>query len=257
MTSLRDRIQNGTTVVGTWLTLPVPALGELVAAAGFDFVTVDLEHSALSLSEAGALIQSIDLGRAAPLVRLSSCDAVQIKRVMDAGAHGIIVPMVNDRATVEAAHAAMHYPPRGRRGVGLSRAQGWGERFDTYRAWLDQHAVLIAQIEHRDALDDLDGILGNGLLDGILVGPYDLSASFGLPGQLDHPAVAAARARIRSAAAAHGVAAGIHVVEPDPALLCRRRDEGFRLLAYSVDFRMVAVAAREGLAALDRGAVHG
>ncbi len=243
---LRARLRGGGAVLGTWLTLPVPAVGELMAAAGFDFVTVDLEHSALSIAEAAALIQAVSLGGAAPLVRLSGHDPVQIKRVMDAGAHGIIVPMVNRLAELEAVHAAMHYPPRGRRGVGLARAQGWGERFDAYRAWLEEDAVLIAQIEHEAALAELDAICAFPGLDGVLVGPYDLSASMGLAGQLDHPAVAAARARIRASADAHGVAAGIHVVEPDPVLLQTRRDEGFRLVAYSVDFRMLAVAARAG-----------
>lgn len=248
--SLRDRLRAGDAVLGTWLTLADPAVAEIMARAGFHFLTVDLEHSPLSLAQAAELIRTAELAGAAPLVRLSSLDAVQVKRVMDAGAHGVIVPMVKSAADVAAAHAALHYPPIGTRGVGLGRAQGYGEGFDAYRAWLAEHAVLVAQLEHVDALDHLDAILGHPGLDAILIGPYDLSASMGLPGQLEHPRVTAALDRIVAACTVHGVPAGIHQVEPDPAALRRVLDQGYRFVAYGVDFRMLAAAARAGVQVL-------
>lgn len=248
--SLRQRLRAGEAVVGTWLTLDSPAVAEIMARAGFAFVTVDLEHSPLTLAQAADLIRTAELAGSAPLVRLSAGDPVQVKRVMDAGAHGIIAPMITRREQVEALHAAMHYPPLGSRGVGLARAQGYGEGFDRYRTWLAEHAVLVAQLEHVDALKQLDAILSSRVLDACLVGPYDLSASMGLAGQLDHPDVLAALDRIRAAAERHGVPAGTHLVQPDPPQLRRLLDQGYRFLAYSVDFRMLAVAARQGLQVL-------
>lgn len=247
---LRAALASGSPVVGSWLTMPEPAIAEILARAGYAFLTVDLEHSALDLSQAAALIRTAQLAGSTPLVRLSSNDPVQIKRVMDAGAHGIIVPMVKSGADVAAAHAAMHYPPTGVRGVGLSRAQGYGQDFHAYRSWLEQEAVLVAQVEHIDALDHLDDILGHPGLHATMLGPYDLSASMGLPGRFDHPDVVDAIRRVREAADRHGIPAGTHVVEPDPAQLRLALDQGHRMVAYSVDFRMLAVAARAGLAAL-------
>lgn len=252
----RASLAAGQLQVGTWLTLSDPAICEIMAAAGFDFLTVDLEHSALSIDQAAALIRTAELAGSLPLVRLSANDPVQIKRLMDAGAHGIIVPMVTSVAELTDAHAAMHYPPAGTRGVGLARAQAYGQGFHSYRSWLAEHAVLIAQLEHQDVLDRLDQILAFPGLDAYLVGPYDLSASMGLAGQLEHPRFLAAMDRIKDAAARHGVPAGIHIVEPDPAALAERVDQGYTLIAYSVDFRMLAVAAQHGLDRL-RGAQVG
>lgn len=249
-TGLRARLRAGEAVVGSWLTLADPTVAELMARAGYAFLVVDLEHSPRSLDQAAELIRTAELAGATPLVRLSGQDPVQVKRVMDAGAHGIIVPMCNSREQLAAMHAAMHYPPVGSRGVGLARAQGWGEGFHAYRAWLDEEALLVAQIEHAAALPQLDALLSFPGLDAVLVGPYDLSASLSHPGQLDHPAVAEALATIEAACARHGVPAGIHQVEPDPVALRLRMQQGYRFLAYSVDFRMLAVAAREGLRGL-------
>ncbi len=254
---LKERLRAGKTVVGSWLSLANPAIAEIMCEAGFEWIAIDLEHSTTSLSQAEALIRVIDGHGRAPLVRLSTSQpeaaSVQIKRVMDAGAHGIILPMVCDRETLESAWRAMHYPPGGTRGVGLSRAQGYGARFESYRAWLEDSAVLVAQIEHRDALDHLDEIFGFDGLDATLVGPYDLSASLGHPGSFDHPRVTGALKEIQAAANEHGVPAGIHVVEPDPELLRARIAEGYRFVAYSVDFRMVDVACRAALSRLELG----
>lgn len=241
---LKDRIRGGARSVGSWLTIPAPAVAEIMAAAGFDWLVVDLEHSALSLSQAADLIRVIDRCGSAPLVRLSALDPTQIKRVMDAGAHGIIVPMVCEAEQVRAAERAMHYPPRGQRGVGLARAQGYGVDFDAYRSWLDAEALLIAQIEHVDALPNLDAIFASPALDAFLIGPYDLSASMGVAGQLDDPEVDAALTQILDAGRRAGLAAGIHVVEPNPDRLQARLTSGFTFVAYSVDFRMLDHAAR-------------
>ena len=219
---------------------------------GFDFVVVDLEHSVTTISEAGELIRIIDLCGAAPLVRLTSNDPNQIKRVMDAGAHGVIVPMMNSAEEARRAVAAVNYPMRGNRGVGLGRAQGYGTRFREYCEWLESSSVVIAQIEHIDAVNALESILAVEGIDGYIIGPYDLSASMGLAGQFDHPDVKAAVERVRTVGAQMNKTGGVHIVEPDPEQLRARIAEGFRFIAYSVDFRMLDVACRQGLAVVKR-----
>jgi 2-keto-3-deoxy-L-rhamnonate aldolase RhmA len=249
--AVRRSLAAGELTVGTWGSLGSVAAAELLCDAGFDWVVVDREHSALSYPQTEALIRAIDGRGKAALVRLSSHDPVEIKRVMDAGAHGLIAPMVNTRAQADALWAAMQYPPLGRRGVGLSRAQRYGPGFEAYRQWLPDGAALIVQIEHRDALEHLDDILSAPHVHGCLLGPYDLSASMGAPGDLEDARVVAALAAVREAAERNGVPPGLHVVEPDGAELRRRVDEGWRFIAFGVDFRMIDYAAREGLRALD------
>jgi len=234
--------------IGSWITLAHPAIAEIMARAGFDWLAVDLEHSVITIREAEELIRVIALHGVPPLVRLTSNDADQIKRVMDAGAHGVVVPMVNSRADAERAVASVYYPPRGRRGVGLARAQGYGTAFVDYRAWLDMQAVVIVQVEHIDAVENLEAILDTPGVDGYIIGPYDLSASMGIPGHFDDPRLAQAIERVRTTGLAKAKPGGLHVVEPAPEQLREHIAQGFRFLAYSLDTRMLDTACRAGLA---------
>ena len=227
------------------------AIAEIMASAGYDWIVVDLEHSVISLREAEEMIRIIRLSGVDPLVRLSSNDPVQIKRVMDAGAEGIIVPMVKTQAEIVAAVDAVRYPPHGSRGVGLARAQGYGSRFEEYRAWVANESVVIAQIEHIDGVKNLDAILRTPGVAGFIVGPYDLSGSLGIPGEFSHPAMLEALAEIRRIAALHpDLAAGYHVVPPKPELVAARIDEGYRFIAYSTDMIFIGETCRAGLQAI-------
>jgi 2-dehydro-3-deoxyglucarate aldolase len=251
--SLKQKLAAGELTIGSWITLAHPGIAEIMARAGFDWLTVDLEHSVITVREAEELIRVIGLCGVAPLVRLTSNDADQIKRVMDAGAHGVIVPLVNSRADAERAVRAMYYPPRGERGTGLARAQGYGARFAEYRAWLEAEGVLIVMVEHIEAVNNLEAILATPGVDGYIIGPYDLSASLGRPGDFADPAHAQAIERIRAVGTRLGRPGGVHVVEPDPAQLRRYAAQGFRFLAYSLDMRMLDVGSRSGLAACRAG----
>ncbi len=248
--SLKKYLAAGGTALGSWITLANPGLAEIMARAGFAWLAVDLEHSVITIREAEELIRVIGLAGVAPLVRLSWNDHIQIKRVMDAGAHGVIVPMVNSAAEAAAAVAAVYYPPRGTRGVGLGRASGYGSGFAAYTNWLADNAVVIVQVEHIRAVENLEAILDTPGVDGFIVGPYDLSGSLGRPGEFEHPDFLAAMDRIREVAAAKSALAGIHVIEPDPADLRRRLDQGYRFVAYSLDIRMLDTACRAGVAVL-------
>ena len=252
--SLKSKLKNNELTVGTWLSLAHPGIAEIIVKAGFEWVTIDMEHSVITVREAEEMIRIIDLGGSVPLVRLSSNDSVQIKRMMDAGARGLIIPMVNSIDDVEKAVAAVHYPGKGTRGVGLARAQGYGAGFHENLNWLKNEAVIIVQIEDINAVENIEAILSCKDVDGYIIGPYDLSATMGLHGQFDHPDVVAALRKIREAGAALKKPGGLHIVEPNPNELKSRINEGFKFLAYSADIRMLDVSCREGLKIRDHTA---
>ena len=233
--------------MGSWITLGHPAIAEILARAGFDWLVVDMEHSTMSIEQAGELIRVIDLCDSAPLVRLTSNNPDQIKRVMDAGAHGIVVPMVNSPSEASHAVAATRYAPLGDRGVGLARAQQYGPGFQSYLEWQTSGPVVIVQIEHRDALECLEEILSVSGVDGFIIGPYDLSCSMGIPGQFERPEFRAAMQSILETGQRMGCPAGLHIVEPDQARLQQAITDGYRFIAYSVDIRMLDSAARTGM----------
>jgi 2-keto-3-deoxy-L-rhamnonate aldolase RhmA len=245
---LRDKISSGKLTMGSWITLGHPAIAEIVARAGFDWLVVDLEHSVISIDMAGDLIRTIDLCGVAPLVRLTSNDPNQIKRVMDAGAHGIVVPMVNSPAEAARAVSATHYAPKGTRGVGLARAQGYGVNFQDYLKWQNDGPVVIVQIEHMDAVAHLEEILNVPGVDGFMIGPYDLSCSMGIPGQFENAEFITTMNRIRETGKRLGCPAGLHIVEPDLQRLEQTIREGYTFIAYSVDIRMLDVSVREAIA---------
>lgn len=244
---LKNSLKANRLTIGSWITIGHTSIAEILARAGFDWLVVDLEHTTISIEQAGELIRVIDLCGVAPLVRLTSNNPNQIKRVMDAGAHGIVVPMVNSAEEARHAVAATRYAPQGNRGVGLARAQGYGSEFNDYLQWQAKGPVVIVQIEHRDALDQLEAILSVPGVDGFIIGPYDLSCSMEMPGEFEHPEFKAAMGRILSTGLRLGCPAGLHIVEPDQTRLQQTIKEGYRFIAYSVDMRMLDVAARAGL----------
>jgi len=246
--TLKTKLLNKETTLGSWITLGHPAIAEIMAKAGFDWLVVDLEHSVISIDVAGDLIRTIDLCGVAPLVRLTSNDPNQIKRVMDAGAHGIVVPMVNTPAEAARAVAATRYAPKGTRGVGLARAQGYGVDFQDYLNWQSDGPVVIVQIEHKDAVDRLEEILAVPGVDGFIIGPYDLSCSMGIPGQFEQPEFIGAMTHIRETGKRLGCPAGLHIVEPDLRRLEQTIREGYTFIAYSVDIRMLDASVRQGIA---------
>ncbi len=251
MTSLKHKLQNKELTVGSWITLAHPDIAEIMARAGFDWLAIDLEHSVITISEAGELIRIIDLCGVVPLVRLSANDPVQIKRVMDAGAHGVIVPMVNSTGDAENAVRSIRYPNKGNRGIGLARAQGYGAAFKQYLEWVNRETVVIAQVEHIEAVNNLESILSVEGIDGYIVGPYDLSGSLGIPGRFDDAKMQEAMEKIRVLGSASNKATGIHVVEPDTDQLRKAVENGHSFIAYSVDIRMLDCMCRKGLKAVN------
>lgn len=241
---LKAKLARSELTIGSWITLGHPAIAEIMASAGFDWLVLDMEHSVLELNEAQMIIQVLDGQRCPAIVRLTSNHPDQIKRVMDAGATGIMVPMIKSAADARAAVESVYYPPEGKRGVGLARAQGYGARFHEYRQWLKNNAIIIVMIEHIDAVQQIDAILSVAGIDAYIIGPYDLSGSMGRPGELDHPHVQDAIRQILEAGQRLRKPGGIHVIEPDPSALQQRIKAGFNFLGYSLDIRILDTLCR-------------
>lgn len=245
---LKNKLLQKKTAVGSWVTLNHPAIVEIMCRAGFEWVTIDLEHSVIDLGACENLIRTARLSDVPALVRLTSNDTQQIKRVMDAGASGVIVPMVKTTEDVQAIVDAVYYPPQGKRGVGLARAQGYGANFKEYKESLERHEpIIIVQIEHIDAVKNIDAILSHELVDGFMIGPYDLSGSLGVPGELDHPRVREAIVSTIEAGKKLQKASGIHLIEPSVEELGRKIHDGFNFVAYSLDIRILDQQCRTAI----------
>jgi 2-dehydro-3-deoxyglucarate aldolase len=250
MKLLKQRLQNKELTIGSWITIGNTTIAEILANAGFDWLVVDLEHTTISLDQAGELIRTISLSGVPSLVRLTNNDANQIKRVMDAGAEGIIVPMVNNEGDAIKAVAATRYPPLGVRGVGLARAQRYGAAFKEYLSWQEDKGsgpVVVVQIEHIDAVENLEKILNVDGVDAFIIGPYDLSCSMGIPGEFNNPKFKEIMNVIIKVGNKLNAISGLHVVEPDIDKLNDAINTGYKFIAYSVDIRMLDVAARSGV----------
>jgi len=246
-TTLKKNLLNNKATLGCWLTLAHPSIAEIMSNAGFDWIVIDLEHSVITIKEAEELIRIIELNGITPLVRLTSNNEQQIKRVMDAGAYGIIVPMIKTIDDVRLAINSIKYPPKGVRGVGLARAHKYGSEFNEYLKWQDDSSIIIIQIEHIDAVNNLEALFSIKEVDGYIIGPYDLSASMGIPGQFENKDYLSAIRKIKDTAAKYNMCGGIHIVEPDINQLSLRLDEGYRFIAYSLDTRMIDVACRKAV----------
>jgi 2-keto-3-deoxy-L-rhamnonate aldolase RhmA len=243
MPSLKQKLREGRPTIGSWLSLSGLDSCEIMAKSGFEWLVVDMEHTAISSGRMVDLIRVIDLCGIAPLVRVAANDPTLIKHAMDAGARGVIVPMVCSAEEASRAVAATYYPPRGTRGVGLFRAQEYGRGFEDYRTRAEQETVVIVQIEHKDAVECLDDILSVEGVDGFMIGPYDLSGSLGAPGDFAAPAFQACMAKIASGLKRTKAAGGVHIVHPDRDQLNARIVEGYRFLVYGVDEIFLGQAA--------------
>ena len=233
------------TSYGTWLTIYSEAIAEILSRAGYDWITIDLEHTAISLTQAEKLIRVIDLCGVKPIVRVSSNNSAEIKKILDFGAKGIIIPMINNVEDAKKAISACFYPPLGSRGMGLYRAQGYGDK-DKKEKYLNHDAEQIElyfNIESREAVENIESIFDSDIT-GYFLGPYDLSASIGSPGKFDTLEFIDLEKKIMRAAEKYNIKRGIHVVEPSKKDLIEKQSLGYDMIAFSVDIRMLDYVAR-------------
>lgn len=241
--SIRARLRAGQSSIGSWIQIPHASIAEIMGAAGYDWVALDLEHGSIAVHQLPDLCRALELGGTLPLARVAQGAAKDCKQALDAGCGGIIVPMVESADELRRVRDACRWPPAGTRGVAFARANLFGERFDAYVKEA-QSPLLVAMIENRKAVEQLAEIVKVEGLDAILVGPYDLSASLGRTAQFTHPEFEATMTRILDVARAAGMPCGVHVVMPSPEELERREAAGFRFIAYGIDSVILRQGAR-------------
>ena len=250
MTTYRELIAAGKPAFGTLITLDSTETIEALVLCGFDWLFIDLEHGALSLGAAQRLIAVVNR-RACVLVRVPENAPVWIKRVMDLGCDGIIVPQVNSAVEAKAAVDAAKYPPAGRRSVGIGRAHDYGLNFAGYVKTANADTSVIVQIEHIDAVKHADEILAVEGVDGVQLGPFDLSGSMNLLGQVSDPRVQEQLRLARAACKAHRKPFGSFTLTIEGAQA--EVAAGASLVAIGTDVLFMAKAAQQMLEKLRRG----
>lgn len=248
MNNFKQRIRDGGLLLGTLVSIASPQVVEILSGAGFDWLFIDGEHAPLDDGDIQHLIQAA--GSTPCLVRVHSLDEIAIKKALDSGASGIIVPQVNTSEQAALAVSYAKYPPVGQRGVGISRAQGYGFSFAEYIAQANEHIAVVVQAEHALAVENIDAIAATPGIDAVFIGPYDLSASLGKMGQVDDADVRNAVARITRACTTAGVALG--VFGTSAVAVAPYIERGFGLIAAGTDTLHLGRGGRDIISALKK-----
>jgi 2,4-dihydroxyhept-2-ene-1,7-dioic acid aldolase len=220
--------------LGSWITTYNPGVVDIMSSNHFKWLAIDLEHSTISLSEAEELIQIILKNKCTPYVRVGKNNELIIKKALDAGALGIIVPNIINSTDAKKAVNYSKYPPKGTRGVGLARAQLYGKNFKEYLK-ISKTIKLILQIENKSAIENLNSILSTKYIDGTIIGPYDLSASFNKMGKLNDNIVLKAINIYEKLSKKYNIPMGYHVVNLDHKFLIKKIKKNYQYLAYGTD----------------------
>ena len=232
--AVRTALRSGAPTIGSWMQIPDSNIAEIMGRAGYQWVAIDMEHGPVAVNQLPDIFRALELGGTLPLARVASPLPINCRQALDQGAAGVVVPMISSAAQLQSIISECHWPPRGRRGVGFQRANVFGKFFDAYMQEA-QESLVIAQIEHIDAVNNLDSIVKVEALDAIMVGPYDLSASLGVTGDFEDKKYKDVLSKILDVCAKQKMACGIHVVQPDKQMLDRRISEGYTFIAYGVD----------------------
>ena len=236
---IRKKFSKNEPSIGTFMQLNSPDLAEILASEKFEWIALDMEHGSINLNNLNNIFRSIDLFNKLPIVRLANDDILECRKVLDYGACGIIVPMVESGLQIKKIIKHCKYPPHGVRGVAFTRANLYGKDFDLYYKELSKLKLIIAMIENIKGLDNLDDILSTKYLNAIFIGPYDLSASLGCPGDFNNKKFIEAIKIIKSKSKKHNIPLGIHIVEPDRKALSNTIKAGYSFIAFSMDTRFI------------------
>lgn len=232
MNAFKDRLKNKETLIGPLVTIPSPDVAEMLSLVGFDYLWIEAEHAPTNFAQAQMMIQSVG-GRRPCLVRIPENQEVWLKKALDIGCDGVVIPQVKTAEEARAVVEACLYPPAGRRSVGVGRAHGYGMTFQEYVSRVNDELVIILQVEHIEGVRNIDSIIAVPGIDAILVGPFDLSGSMNLLGQITHPEVQAAIEIVNKQCRAAGLPVGIFAVNAGAAK--QAISQGFNLIALGMD----------------------
>jgi len=244
MNKLLMKLKENKPTQGTWLQIGNPISAGVVASGGFDWVCVDLEHGIIGIETMANMFMAIESCGAVPVARVPSDDPTFIHRVLDAGAQGIIVPMVMCDDQCRDAVRFSKYPPEGYRGYGYCRANNYGEQFEMYSQYANNEIAIIAQIEHHIAIDNLWPILQTEGLDATFIGPYDLSGSLGCPGDFKNEKYLDAIEKYLLMSKQAGVPTGIHIVHTNHENVENAVRLGYSMIALGMDSRFLIDGAK-------------
>ena len=249
MSTFRQSLIERRLTLGTWIQIGHPSSAEILANCGYDWIAADCEHAGIDVESFTAIARGMYGRGPAPLARVKENDTITIRRILDAGAEGVIVPLVNSPQEAVKAVRAAKYPPEGVRGFAFGRMNNWGVDFDSYAARANDDVAVIVMIESKDAVDAIEDILDVQGVDGVFLGPYDMSGSYGVTGETSHPLLLEARKRVVGACSKKGKSAGLHVVLPSDEAIRGAIEEGFNLIALGIDAVFLDGAARRALEA--------
>ena len=232
---LRKKILSRELCIGTWIQIGHPTVAEILAKCGFEWIAADMEHAGIDIETYTNIVRAMSAFNTAPFARVTENAVMPIRQVLDAGASGVIVPLVNTAEEAVRAVAAAKYPPVGKRGFAFCRSNDWGEMFDEYATMANNLITVIVMIESRQAVENINEILSVDGVDGVFIGPYDLSGSYGIVGQLEHPTMLTALKQVTEACRAHKKAAGIHIVNPTTRSIENAVEDGYTFIALGMD----------------------
>lgn len=245
--TMKSRLAGREPCIGSWVQIGHPANAEILARAGYEWIAADCEHGEVEDADLGNLFRAIRQAGSLPLARVKENASLPIRRALDLGAAGVIVPLVNSAEDAVRAVRAAHYPPKGVRGFAYQRANNWGVDFARYVENAARDTVVVVMIESRAAVENIESILAVDDVDAAFIGPYDMSGSYGLTGQTGHPIINDACRKVAECCRKAGKSAGLHVVTPTPENVRQAVAQGFTLLALGMDTVFLADGARRAL----------
>ena len=247
---LKRDLAAGKACLGATVTVASPALAEILSRVGLDWLWFDTEHTAMTLENVATMLAATNGSRISSIIRVPWNDKTMIKQALDLGPDGLIIPEIRTRAEAEAAIRAMKYPPLGERGAGLGRAQAYGMRMGEYMSSANDEVMMVAQIEHYTAVENIDDIVAVEGLDAVFIGALDLSGSMGRLGQTDDPEVEASVQKVLASCKKAGIPCGLVALGADAAN--RRIKEGFTQLIVGIDVVYLHGAVSAELAEINR-----
>ena len=231
---IRNKLRNNKVTIGTWMQIPSSSVAEILSHANYDWIAIDLEHGSINTSQLPDIFRALELNNTLPLVRIADPKPKDCKLSLDAGAGGVIIPMVEDPILLEELINSCCWPPVGKRGVGFSRANIYGKYFEDYKQEA-YNPLIVAMIESVNAILNLEKIVKVSGLDAILIGPYDLSASLGITGDFNNPLFIETLNKIKRICTKNNMPFGVHIVNPNKSELLLKIEEGYQFIPYSID----------------------
>lgn len=247
--SMRDALKGNKKLLGAWVQIPHPAIAGILAGRGFDWICADMEHTEFDMAALARMTEAARAKGTFAAARVSENAKMAIRKALDTGVDCVIVPFINNVEEAKTAVSYAKYPPDGIRGFSFCNANSYGGDFDREAASANSRTAVVAMIESAQAVESIDEILATDGIDGVFVGPYDMSGSYGLTGQTGHPVIQTAIRKVAEACARHGKPAGLHIVEAGKEQIGQALSDGFTFLALGTDTVFLRKCADEALEA--------